>query len=93
MTSEICELVVGNMDANFSRGVVVGHACGEVNADVFVLFFCHRCVFVFSHSSHSCPKLSCPFLCQQKVFYLYISCQSNQAYNMSNYEISFMTTI
>ncbi len=38
MTSGICELVVGNMDVDSSKRVVVGHACGEVDANVFVLF-------------------------------------------------------
>jgi hypothetical protein len=36
--SGICELVVGNMDVDSSKGVVVEHACGEVDANVFVFF-------------------------------------------------------
>jgi hypothetical protein len=36
VTSGICELVVGNMDVDSSKGVVVGHACGEADVDVFV---------------------------------------------------------
>jgi hypothetical protein len=36
VTSGICELIVGNMDIDFSKGVVVGHACGEVDVDIFV---------------------------------------------------------
>jgi hypothetical protein len=37
VTCGICELVVGNMDADSRKGVVVGHACGEADVDVFVL--------------------------------------------------------
>ncbi len=36
MTSGICELIVGNMDVDSNKGVVVGHACNEVDANVFV---------------------------------------------------------
>jgi hypothetical protein len=44
VTSGICELVVGNMDVDSSKGVVVGHACGEVDLDVFVLFLSLLCL-------------------------------------------------
>ncbi len=41
MTSGIC---VGNMDADSSKGVVVGHACGEADADVFVFLLLSLCL-------------------------------------------------
>ncbi len=44
MTSGICELVVGNMDVDSSKGVVVGHACSEANVDVFVLLLPLLCL-------------------------------------------------
>ncbi len=37
MTSGICELIVGNMDVDSSKGVVVGHAYGEADVIVFLL--------------------------------------------------------
>ncbi len=43
MTSGICELVVGNMDADSRKGVVVGHACGEADVHVFVLLLSLMC--------------------------------------------------
>jgi hypothetical protein len=49
VTSGICELVVGNMDVDSSKGVVVGHACGEADVDVFVFLLlsclCFRSLF------------------------------------------------
>jgi hypothetical protein len=43
MTNGICELVVGNMDVDSSKGVVVGHACDEANEYVFVLLLPSLC--------------------------------------------------
>jgi hypothetical protein len=43
VTSGICELVVGKMDVDSNKGVVIGHGCGEVYADVFVLFLSLLC--------------------------------------------------
>ncbi len=43
MRSGICELVVGNMDADSRKGVVFGHACGEADAHVFVLLLLPLC--------------------------------------------------
>jgi len=51
VTSGICELVVANMDANSSKGVIVGHACGEVDANVFVLFLPLLCLCFCSFST------------------------------------------
>jgi hypothetical protein len=44
VTSGICELVVGNMDVDSSKGEVVGHGCGEADADVFVLLLLPLCL-------------------------------------------------
>jgi len=59
VTSGICELIVGNMDVDSNKGVVVEHACGEVvelkllnmsfyylNALVIMLYWCFF-IFVF----------------------------------------------
>jgi hypothetical protein len=47
----MCELIVGIMDVDSSEGVIVGHACGEANVDVFVFLLpllCFRFCSFFS---------------------------------------------
>jgi hypothetical protein len=58
VTSGICELVVGNMDADSSKGVVVGHACGEADADVFVLLLLSMCLPFWAQVVH--PNMHVP---------------------------------
>jgi len=57
------------MDADSNKGVVVGHACGEVDANVCVPF---AAVFAFAHSSHSCPKLSYPLVPTKSLLFLHL---------------------
>ncbi len=93
MTNGICEIIVGNMDVDSNKGVVVGHACGDANAYVFCAPFVttmFSLLFILQIVVQSFYVL----LCQQKVLCFYIFSQSNQAYNMTQFDrISFMTTI
>ncbi len=74
MTSGICELIVGNMDADSNKSVVGGHACGEVDANVFVFLLPLSSLLLILHIV---VQSFLVLLCQQKVFCFYISCQSN----------------
>jgi len=49
MTSGICELIVGNMDVDSNKGVVVEHACGEVDANVFVFLLLLSSLLLILH--------------------------------------------
>jgi len=71
VTSGICELVVDNMDVDSSKGVVVGHACGEADANVFVLLLLSLCL----HFCSFFTQLSKAFLssCANKKSFVSIS--------------------
>ncbi len=71
MTSGICEIIVGKMDVDSNKGVVVGHACGEANVDVFVLLLLPLC-FHFCSFFTCCPKFFCSFVPTKSFMFLHL---------------------
>ncbi len=60
------------------------HSCGVANVNGFVHLLPTFCLH-FIHSPHNCPKFFYPFV-PTKVLCFWISCQNNQAYDISNWQ-------